>query len=184
MHAMIDLETLDTEPTAVVTAVGIVMFDPYSNTPPLHKLYCVTNDWSEQQKRGRTISGDTVRWWFEQDELARNALTVPQSEYSISTEGMLREVAEFFDGYGNDVELWGNGADFDNVILGSLYKSYGMKKPWSYSMNRCYRTMNSLPKGKHFIKPERIGTHHNALDDAITQAVTLQAIFAAQRKQA
>ena len=76
-----------------------------------------------------------------------------------------------------DVELWGNGADFDNTILGSLYDAFGLRKPWSYSRNRCYRTMKNIGIGPR--KPQvREGIYHNALDDAITQAIHLQDIFA------
>jgi hypothetical protein len=178
---MIDLETLDTKGTAVVTALGAVFFDPYSKVIG-EKLYRVTNDWAAQQRHGRTISGDTVRWWLEQDEMARTALTAPHDHVSVPTQVMLTDFTDFLDGYGGDIEVWGNGADFDNVILGSLYSDYGFKRPWSYSMNRCFRTMKSLPKSKHFIQPPRLGTHHNAIDDAVTQALYLQAIFEAQRK--
>ena len=76
-----------------------------------------------------------------------------------------------------DVELWGNGADFDNTILGSLYDAFGLRKPWSYSRNRCYRTMKNIGIGPR--RPQaREGIYHNALDDAITQAIHLQDIFA------
>jgi hypothetical protein len=180
---MLDLETLDTSSTAVVTAVGAVVFDPYSNFIG-DSFYRVATDWTDQQRRGRTISGDTVAWWMDQEEAARKALTKPPQRQALPTFSILREFTEFLEGYSGDVEMWGNGADFDNVILGSLFAAYGAQKPWSYSKNRCFRTLNSLPKPKHIILPMRTGTHHNALDDAITQARALQAIFAAQRKVA
>ncbi len=72
------------------------------------------------------------------------------------------------------VKIWGNGADFDNVILTSAYKRNDLELPWRYTNNRCYRTLKSLyPE----IKLERSGTHHNALDDAISQANHLMSIF-------
>jgi hypothetical protein len=47
---------------------------------------------------------------------------------------------------------------------------------WSYSRNRCYRTMKRMfGEG---VKVSRHGVHHNGLDDAITQAVHLQEIIA------
>src|SRR5690606_5722085 len=74
-----------------------------------------------------------------------------------------------------DILMWGNGADFDNIILGSLFEDYGYTKPWAtYSNNRCFRTMNNLVKNRTFVDPGRHGVHHNALDDAITQAKQLQ----------
>lgn len=173
---MIDLETLDTDSSAVVVAVGAVEFDPYNHRIG-NTFYRVINDWSCQQRKGRTISGDTVCWWMEQSEDARKAITHPSAKDSCSTFTMLREFNEFLDGFAGDVEIWGNGADFDNVILGGLYKAYGVQRPWSYSTNRCYRTIKNLAKNRGIILPERQGTHHNALDDALHQARCLQVLM-------
>jgi exodeoxyribonuclease VIII len=181
---MIDLETWDTSPTAVVTAIGAVVFDPYSNRIG-DTFYRVTNDWVEQQKKGRTINGDTVAWWLQQSHEAQQALVNPPARSSCSTFSALREFTEFLGTLTGDVEIWGNGADFDNVILGSLFQTYGAARPWSYSKNRCYRTIKATTKIPHgTVLPMRAGTHHNALDDALTQAQTLQAIYRAARQEA
>ena len=39
IHAMIDIETLGTEPECVVMSVGAVKFDPYSNNEPYDKKH-------------------------------------------------------------------------------------------------------------------------------------------------
>lgn len=178
-HIMLDLETLDTTSSAVVISIGAVAFDPRTNALG-DKFYVeTTEDTAAQQARGRTISGDTVRWWMQQDASAKRV-------FSESIDGVDRlDTFEALSRFGlfvaangdRDVELWGNGADFDNIILGSLYDAFGLRKPWSYSRNRCYRTMKNLGIGPR--RPQvREGVHHNALDDAITQAVHLQEIFA------
>ena len=51
--------------------------------------------------------------------------------------------------------------------------AYRIKPAWPYRNNRCYRTLKGLLPA---IELERSGTHHNALDDAITQARHLQKI--------
>jgi len=182
-HIMLDLETLDTTSSAVVISIGAVAFDPETNALG-DKFYVeMTEDTAAQQARGRTISGDTVRWWMQQDVLAKRVFSVPPPDgvERISTFEALSRfglfVAEQDSKQIDDVEIWGNGADFDNIILGSLYDAFGLRKPWSYSRNRCYRTMKNLGIGPR--RPQvREGVHHNALDDAITQAVHLQEIFA------
>lgn len=178
-HIMLDLETLDTASSAVVISIGAVAFDPRTSTLGDRFYVETTEDIAAQQARGRTISGDTVRWWMQQDVLAKRV-------FSESIDGVDRlDTFEALSRFGlfvaangdRDVELWGNGADFDNIILGSLYDAFGLRKPWSYSRNRCYRTMKNIGIGPR--KPQvREGVHHNALDDAITQAVHLQEIFA------
>jgi hypothetical protein len=179
-HIMLDLETLDTVSSAVVISIGAVAFDPYTNELG-DKFYVeLTDDVSGQQKHGRTISGDTVRWWMQQDVLAKRVFADPPPDgvERVSTLEALSRFGLFVAANGDrDVELWGNGADFDNIILGSLYDAFGLRKPWSYSRNRCYRTMKNIGIGPR--KPRvREGVHHNALDDAITQATHLQEIFA------
>lgn len=177
-HIMVDLETLDTTPSAVVTSIGAVAFDPYSKELGDNFYLELTDDLAVQQERGRTISADTVVWWMRQGQAAQQ-LFAPRSGSAVrcSTASALTHFTDFvrLNG-GKDAKLWGNGADFDNVILGSLYKSFGVNKPWSYGNNRCFRTIKNL-KGAPG-SPDRVGVHHNALDDAVTQALHLQKIMA------
>ena len=179
-HIMLDLETLDTTSSAVVISIGAVAFDPHTNELGDRFYVETVEDTEAQQARGRTISGDTVRWWMQQDVLAKRVFATPPPDgvERVSTLEALSRFGLFVAANGDrDVELWGNGADFDNVVLGSLYDAFGLSKPWSYSRNRCYRTMKNIGIGPR--KPKvREGVHHNALDDAITQAVHLQEIFA------
>ena len=37
----------------------------------------------------------------------------------------------------SDICVWGNGSDFDNKILSSLYADAGISSFWKYSGNRC-----------------------------------------------
>lgn len=178
-HIMLDLETLDTRTSAVVTSIGAVAFDP-AGGPLGPKFYLeLIEDTRSQQARGRTISGDTVRWWMQQGAQAQQLFSEhpqPGIERTSTVDGLTRFAMFVEANGGRDVELWGNGADFDNIILGTLYDDFGMRKPWSYSRNRCYRTMKNL--GLSTKKAAKYGVAHNALDDAIKQAVHLQEIFA------
>lgn len=179
MHIMLDLETLDTGGRSVVTAIGAVAFDPSASGTGSEFYVELTDDLAFQQQLGRTISGDTVVWWMRQGQAAQQLFQPNDSDHRISTIKALNAFTAFVKDHGDkDVELWGNGADFDNIILGSLYEDAGLRKPWSYSRNRCFRTMKSL-SGFPIARPARVGTHHNALDDARTQALHLQAIYAA-----
>lgn len=181
-NIMVDLETLDTRQSAVVTSIGAVAFDPYAVGPSAigDRFYVeLTEDLAEQQRRGRTISADTVIWWMRQGQAAQQlfASPAPPGVERVDTREALARFARFIEANGgSDSEIWGNGADFDNVILGSLYEDFGVKRPWSYSRNRCFRTMKNIRGVPH--KTERFGVHHNALDDAITQVEHLQKINA------
>lgn len=177
---MLDLETLDTQQSAVVISIGAVGFDPDSTALGARFYLELVEDTASQQEHGRTISGATVLWWMQQGAAAKQlfASPPPAGVERVSTAVALERFRLFVNAYGGkDARIWGNGADFDNVILGSLYESYGLQKPWSYSKNRCFRTMKNMPMPREFVRPGRDGVHHNALDDAVTQAMHLQEIF-------
>jgi exodeoxyribonuclease VIII len=72
------------------------------------------------------------------------------------------------------VRVWGNGSDFDNAILACAYKAVEQPVPWQFWNNRCYRTIKNLFPS---IKMIRGGVHHNALDDAKSQARHAQLIL-------
>jgi inhibitor of KinA sporulation pathway (predicted exonuclease) len=67
-----------------------------------------------------------------------------------------------------EIALWGNGSDFDNVLLAQAYAAAKMDYPIRYYNNRCFRTLKNL--GLAVQEPQREGTFHNALDDAKHQA--------------
>ena len=183
-HIMLDIETLDTAQSAVVLSIGAVVFDPHSKELG-EKFYVeFTTDLDTQQRVGRTVSAATAVWWMQQGAAAKQIFADPAPEgvRRVSTAQGLTEFASFIArNGGKEAQLWGNGSDFDNVIVGSLFDSFGLIKPWSYSKNRCYRTMKRL-FGEN-VKLHRQGVHHNGLDDAITQAVHLQEIFACMKPQ-
>jgi len=154
---MLDLETLSSKSNAVIVSMGAVYFggDKTGKT-----FYRVLDD-LEQQEVGRHISQDTLKWWAGQSEEAQKVLYAK----GISATAALEEFSEFLGD--KNIRVWGNGADFDNIILGSLYDDLSLKRPWSYSNNRCFRTIKNILSAD---APARKGTHHNALDDAIYQA--------------
>lgn len=170
-HISIDLETLDTTATALVLSCGLVAFDP--NTGEIiDKQYTRFVKLDEQAARGRTISPATVRWWTGQSDEARRVMTDDESNGERIVPG-LTSIDTFF-GQHAPKGVWGNGSD--NAILGSLFRSFGQVPPWSYSQNFCLRTLKNLQLPKTFVKPVRVGTHHNALDDAEYQANYIFAI--------
>lgn len=160
---MVDLETLGTESDAVVVSIGAVFFS--KDKIDKEGFYAVL-DREAQVKAGRKLNPRTLDWWLQQSEEAREVFKLPAKPVL----EVLDEFTEYL-GDGN-IQLWGNGADFDNVILGSLYQSFGIKQPWSHGRNRCFRTLKNLTNVTSL--PPRLGTHHNALHDAIYQAQCAQ----------
>ncbi len=161
---MVDLETMDTKPTAAIVAIGAVAFCDGE----IFDEFYVNVSLQDNVDCGRTISGDTIMWWMSQSDAARGALKRDCSS--------LWAALHQFSGWlqANGVELvWGNGAAFDNVILEDAFRSVNHGLPWKFYNDRCYRTVkNMFPE----VKLERVGEHHNALDDAKSQALHLMRI--------
>lgn len=157
---MLDLETLDTGSNAAILSIGACEFDGGNR-----EFYQAVQIYS-QGLWGRTESAQTRKWWSEQSEEARRVFADPNA---VSLPVALMKFGKWVGK--NEVEMWGNGSDFDCVILGNAYDAVEIAKPWSYSKNRCFRTLRNLgiklEPGEGY---ERVGTQHNALDDAKYQA--------------
>lgn len=178
-HIMLDLETMGTRPDAAIIAIGAVAFD---ETGLGAEFYCPVNLQSSMQYGG-TVDADTITWWMARSDEARKVcmeenVGIGQALANFA-EFLLITVAEEDQTTQDSLEIWGNGADFDNVILASAYRNTGRWLPWGKYKNRCYRTIKSA--NRH-IAIERTGTHHNALDDAKSQAQHLIRIWAAAKQ--
>lgn len=173
-QVMLDLETLGTKPGCKVLSIGAVTFGPYG---VMDTFYIeVKRDEGQEMLEE---DPDTVEWWSRQTPEAKTLLGTPDSEKHSLTGALiafntwLRDVAPSDERGNLKVAVWGNGADFDNAILAHCYKAVKVKQAWPYWGNRCYRTLKGL---RPDIKLERQGTHHNALDDAASQAEHATAI--------
>lgn len=158
MHCMVDLETLDVEPTAHILSIGAVMFNREQVVDAFYQIIDIDDFMIDKF----TISAGTLKWWLKQHEAIKEF-----SKLGLPLPVVLANFSNWFK-INDGKEMWGNGATFDNVILKNAYKVVsGVKIPWSYKDDCCYRTIvNKFPK----IDLEFQGTRHNALADAQYQA--------------
>lgn len=165
-RVMLDLETYATGPHALVLSFGACFFNEEEVGDSIYMILDRSEQWGK-----REINPNTIKWWNEQDTEVRSALLdAPQTPIAAALNAFTGFIQAFAD-TPDSVEVWGNGSDFDNVILGTLYSDFKMVKPWSHSNNRCYRTIKNiaLAFGSHDL-PQFEGKKHNALDDAVYQA--------------
>lgn len=172
-HIMVDLETMGLSADAAIISIGAVAFDP-ERKQWTHKFYTPVH-LASSVKAGMSVDPHTVLWWLKQSDGARSAI-----QGGDELEQALAKFSNFVATVQNTPDeavcIWGNGSDFDNAILATAYRLTGSKQPWKFWNNRCYRTVKNLwdPTGQHF---ERKGEHHNALDDAFSQAEHLMRIW-------
>lgn len=174
MHnIMIDLETMGNGPSAAIVAIGAVAFDLDAQT--IGDEFYARVDLASSVEHGGSIDASTVMWWLTQSDAARNEIARAGGEH-IAVALSNFSVWSASESAKRDMIVWGNGASFDNVILRGAYHRIDAKTPWDWWNDRCYRTVKA--QNRH-VRIERNGTHHNALDDARSQALHLLAIRAA-----
>jgi hypothetical protein len=164
---MLDLETLGTRPGCAILSIGAVRFDPSLPHGIADAFHVVVNTASCTQRYGLTVDQGTLDWWACQSDEARALL----AEAKASRVGLAAGLGDFTayvqrQGSERDIRLWGNGADFDPVILRACYEACGIKWPWRYGA-RCFRTLRELAG---LPKKQAALIKHDALADATAQA--------------
>lgn len=168
-HVMGDLETMGVRPTSAIVSIGAVHFD---QTRIISEFYTPVSLASCLQF-GLTQDQSTVDWWMKQSVEARMAW---QRDDAPPLEVAMVEFTRWIRSIGDEREIcpWGNGSDFDNVLLVNAYRALEADPPWKFYNHHCFRTMKNM-----FSVPDfpRQGTHHNALDDAKHQTHHLHRIL-------
>ncbi|EFE8261313.1 exonuclease [Escherichia coli] len=172
-HLMIDLETMGKNPDAPIISIGAIFFDP--QTGDVGPEFSKTID---LETAGGVIDRDTIKWWLKQSREAQSAIMTDE----IPLDDALLQLREFIDENSGEffVQVWGNGANFDNTILRRSYERQGIPCPWRYYNDRDVRTIVELGKAIDFDARTAIpfeGERHNALDDARYQAKYVSAIW-------
>ncbi|HFS2387723.1 TPA: 3'-5' exoribonuclease [Escherichia coli] len=172
-HLMIDLETMGKNPDAPINALAGKFFDPA--TGEMGPEFSKTID---LETSGGVIDRDTIKWWLKQSREAQSAILTDE----IPLDDALLQLREFIDENSGEffVQVWGNGANFDNVILRRSYERQGIPCPWRYTNDRDVRTMVALGLVMDFDARSVItfeGERHNALHDARYQAKYVSAIW-------
>ena len=73
---------------------------------------------------------------------------------------------------GPEIRIWANGPHFDISILEAVYHAVGLPVPWHYRAPRDFRTITDAA-GMTREEFSNYGDAHNALHDAIAQAMTV-----------
>jgi exodeoxyribonuclease VIII len=167
---MIDLETLATSPDAAILTIGAVKFDPFGddlNEPTCEKLY-IKVDIDSCDAIGSTVSPSTLEWWASQSKEAQEDAFDPDNRISI--EEAISQLYKFCWGA---KRVWSHGVGFDLIILEHYFRKIGKAVPWQFWEMRDTRTLFDIG-----INPERATvTAHNALADALDQALGVQKIY-------
>jgi hypothetical protein len=195
---MIDIETLDTKHSAIVTEIGIkgFFYDPEQIETVLSELDqpdsvddCMPSVSPElenmlpinaQQALGRTVSGDTLAWRakfpnFHSRIDTSGSIALCKERLLAANAFMQEYVAEFDEllqpaDYKLSVKYWGKGAGFEQSILTSLYESVDVKPLWRHSDWMDLRTVMHFAGFSNADAKELFGEpDHTGLEDCRLQ---------------
>lgn len=193
IHAMVDIESLGTNPQSPIISIGAVLFDPrvQDEGQALYKRAFYRKIAIQSAVPHGKVDADTLAWWFAQDPEAIKALVgddvvslkdalVAFRQYCVDRYPRTDDM--FFQGhaqYPQACMLWAKSPDFDAVILSHAFRATGEINPWAFWQNRCVRTIQDLawPDGPD-TRPDfhaGIGVKHDARADAVAQAMCVQA---------
>ena len=175
---MIDIETLDIKPGAVILSIAAVPF--HRKTGDVADSFFEIIEIQSCLDAGLTINGDTLEWWLQQPEKAR--------KYSFGESGMIKyslfnvlhklhDFIKFHEDADNDgdVRVWGNGSIFDISIIESAYRTVNPHLDfamWNFRKVRDVRTVVDLGEELGYslnefdIEHPFEGIKHNPIDDA------------------
>lgn len=165
-HVMLDLETTGTTPGCGILSIGAAEFSPAPG--PDARFHAADISRASCLRAGLVEDRATLAWWANQvDSLilhrceGENGMPIGDALHQLAF--WLMQVSPL----AKDLLVYGNGADFDLPILAEAYRRCGLRTPWLPYSGRCYRTLKNL---RPTIALERVDKHHNALDNATSQA--------------
>lgn len=160
-NIMIDIETLSTEFDAVILSIAAVRFD--ISTGIKSDNFYTKIDKQSCVDVGLKIDPDTVDWWMNQEEKARQEFLSTVDRKFLKD--ALKELSDFIL---EDDKVWSNGSTFNLVILRNAYKACKMDLPWQFYNERDVRTLSDLIPTIKENEPF-VGTKHNPLWDCSHQ---------------
>jgi len=174
----VDLETLGTEPGAVITQIGLAAFNSRPATQDIADTAITAQriDVAPQSclDAGMHVSWATIAWWLQQADEPRLEMARSKGQHIAVA---LSEVNNFIDGQmAEDFKIWGNGATFDIVLLEEAYRKVGLGVRWGFRNVRDMRTLVAVTPEDKIMWGVPI-TAHDAMDDAKAQAETIRSCF-------
>ncbi len=167
-HVMLDLETWGTVPGCAIRSIGAVRFDPQGR-----EIYTSTAFYRNVDDKFGHRDHDTVAWWDKQSDAAKAALETEKHPLGTA----LADLTEWWKYYQPEF-LWSHGASFDVPVLAVAYWYDGSKPPWDFRKVRDTRTLfdvTALDGSKYGRAKATVA--HNALDDAVAQALDVQSSY-------
>lgn len=178
-HLMVDIEAFGKKADSPVVSIGAVFFDPSTGNTG-SEFYKVISLESAMASGG-VPDASTIIFWLKASPEARSEIVmddaIPLDDALLQLNEFIAESAANGTEY---VQVWGNGATYDNVLLEASYDRTGIPCPWKFWNNRDVRTVVELGKAVGCEPRYEIpfdGEPHKAISDALHQIKYVSAIW-------
>jgi hypothetical protein len=168
---MLDIETMGNKSNSAIVSIGAVEFNMI--TGEIGREFYKVVDLQSSLDAGLKINASTVYFWLQQNQQARDGITVDKK---IPLATALHMFGVWMQDCIKDVNIWGNGARFDIGLMEDAHEACGLKNPWNFRSERDVRTLVSFAphiKANHPFT----GIHHNPIDDCKHQISYCNAIW-------
>ncbi|KKN66392.1 hypothetical protein LCGC14_0472140 [marine sediment metagenome] len=179
-HVMLDLETMGLPPRGAIISIGLCYFD--IRTGEIGPTFERNIALDSSVERGMTIDQGCVDFWNQSD--TQVAFEILKQD-PVRLEVALMELIDFITEHKKHPCLWGNGSNFDNVILEQAFKLCDLHFIAHFRQWRDMRTwvmlgakllgMNKAEMRADF--NDEGFRKHVAIDDAILQAKIVSRIW-------
>lgn len=162
----LDLETMGSErQTGAIVSMGAVAFNVEGD---MSEPFYVNISLKDSLANGLTVDAATIKWWMEQEDAARQAIFVDPKPLKTAL-SLFRDWVYLTC---KSAPCWTH-ATFDAPVLANAYATIGEKQPTHFRKQRDIRTLVDFYRkivSTELLYVDRVGTHHNAADDAVFQA--------------
>jgi exodeoxyribonuclease VIII len=140
-HLMIDLETLGVGTNALILEIGLCFFD----SEGIHSSHSIIIDVKNSQDLGFEVDLPTLNWWMSQSPDKFYRLIDPiEPKHTVEAAAQVVHNLTLEHEHNDAIIVWGNGADFDLVLLQNLFKKANKPYPFKYKNHRCFRTIKNI----------------------------------------
>lgn len=176
VHFMLDLETLDTKPSAHILELALVCFCPFTGrvneSLSRHVRFGLT------PQAGATISPSTLKWWVVTNQSYMNELFT-------EVDNILKvELFKIFDLFKQarelgEVRVWNTGTFDIDIVNSAFERELNIHEPiikfWEVRDVRSLRQLND----DFGLNNDEWPTSHNAKDDCLRQISYVHSIYGA-----
>jgi DNA polymerase III epsilon subunit-like protein len=167
---MVDLETLSTQPNAVIVSIGAVKF---SFDIGIQSKFKVNISGKSCHDHGLHLDPNTIEWWQKQSKEA-------QDSWKVNPLPLKDGLEMFLEWWGDEKDIWFycNGLSFDAPVLRTALYVVGKEQPWKYYHEMDLRTIyNMIGYDRKKRAKDASLVYHDALADAEFQTKELLELF-------